>query len=123
VGEDLIHTYTSPEGGLLQKKTYIEMNNVLNNTLNLFPSTTTPQQTQTKLQKLVYNATSNSRGPTEIQRTISYSLYDDAIEYMNTLDMNRKVRVSTYSSCELCVSCDLSVIWLLCSAFILPLFD
>ena len=69
----------------MQKKTYIEMNNVLNNTLNLFPSTTTPQQTQTKLQKLVYNATSNSRGPTEIQRTISYSLYDDAIEYMNTL--------------------------------------
>ena len=52
------------------------MNNVLNNTLNLFPSTTTPQQTQTKLQKLVYNATSNSRGPTEIQRTIAYSLYD-----------------------------------------------
>ena len=26
-------------------------------------------------------------------------------------------------SCELCVSCDLSVIWLLCSAFILSLFD
>ena len=76
------------------------MNNVLNNTLNLFPLTTTPQQTQTKLQKLVYNATSNSRGPTEIQRTIAYSLYDDAIEYMNTLDMNRKVRVCIVLLCE-----------------------
>ena len=65
------------------------MNNVLNNTLNLFPSTTTPQQTQAKLQKLVYNATSNSRGPTEIQRTIANSLFDDTFEYMNTLDMNR----------------------------------
>ena len=86
------------------------MNNVLNNTLNLFPSTTTPQQTQTKLQKLVYNATSNSRGPTEIQRTIAYSLYDDAVEYMNTLDMNRKVRVSILLSCELCVQYEVLVI-------------
>ena len=32
-----------------------------------------------------------------------------------------KVRVSNLFSCELCVSFDLSVIWLLCSTFILPL--
>jgi len=35
----------------------------------------------------------------------------------------RKARVSTYSSCELSDSCDLSVFWLLCLAFMLPLFD
>ena len=65
------------------------MNNALNNALNVFPTTQTPQQTQTKLQRLVYDATSNARAPTEIQSTLAYSLYDDALEYMNTLEMNR----------------------------------
>ena len=65
----------------------INMDNVLNNALNLFPVTQTPQQAQVKLQRLTYSAT--NRGPTEIQRTLSLSLYDDGVQYMNTLDMNR----------------------------------
>ena len=63
------------------------MDNVLNNALNLFPVVQTPQQAQVKLQRLTYSAT--NRGPTEIQRTLSLSLYDDGVQYMNTLDMNR----------------------------------
>ena len=65
------------------------MNNAFNNALNLFPTTQTPQQTQTKLRNIVYHATLNARGPTEIQSTLAYSLYDDSMEYLNTLEMNR----------------------------------
>jgi len=59
----------------------------MNNALNLFPTTSTPQKSQYKLQKLLH-ATSN-RGPTQIQTTLAASLFDDAVEYMNTLEMNR----------------------------------
>jgi hypothetical protein len=65
----------------------VNMDNVLNNALNLFPVTQTPQQVQVKLQRLTCYA--YNRGPTEIQRTLSLSLYDDGVQYMNTLDMNR----------------------------------
>ncbi len=63
------------------------MDNVLNNALNLFPVTQTPQHAQVKLQRLTYSAT--NRGPTEIQSTLSIALYDDGVQYMSTLDMNR----------------------------------
>ncbi|KAL3822650.1 hypothetical protein ACHAXA_001803 [Cyclostephanos tholiformis] len=63
------------------------MDNVLNNALDLFPVTQTPQQAQVKLQRLTYSAT--NRGPTEIQSTLSLTLYDDGVQYMSTLDMNR----------------------------------
>ncbi|KAL3761540.1 hypothetical protein ACHAW5_003088 [Stephanodiscus triporus] len=63
------------------------MDSILNNALNLFPVTQTPQQAQVKLQKLTH--TSTGRGPTEIQKILASSLYDDGVEYMSTLDMNR----------------------------------
>eukprot|EP00571_Detonula_confervacea_P006052 CAMPEP_0172313868 /NCGR_PEP_ID=MMETSP1058-20130122/21155_1 /TAXON_ID=83371 /ORGANISM="Detonula confervacea, Strain CCMP 353" /LENGTH=788 /DNA_ID=CAMNT_0013027593 /DNA_START=161 /DNA_END=2527 /DNA_ORIENTATION=- len=59
----------------------------MNNALNLFPTTTTPPQTQAKLQKLLQSTT--ARGPTEIQASLAFSLYDDGVPYMNTLEMNR----------------------------------
>ncbi|KAL7445985.1 hypothetical protein ACHAXM_010357 [Skeletonema potamos] len=62
-------------------------NNPINNHLNLFPTTFTPQATQLKVQKLLY--TTVNRGPTQIQNTLAYALFDDQIEYMSTLDMNR----------------------------------
>lgn len=62
-------------------------NNHLNNHLNLFPTTVTPQSTQIKVQRLLY-ATVN-RGPSQIQCTLAYALFDDNVEYMSTLDMNR----------------------------------
>ncbi|KAL7529933.1 hypothetical protein ACHAXR_003232, partial [Thalassiosira sp. AJA248-18] len=65
------------------------MNSTLNNALNLFPTTTTPPQTQAKLQRLLYSTYTESRGPSEIQSTLAYSLYDDAVQYMSTLAMNR----------------------------------
>ncbi|KAL9178758.1 hypothetical protein ACHAXT_003889 [Thalassiosira profunda] len=59
----------------------------LNNALNVFPATCGPQNAQAKLQRLL-NVTT-ARGATEIQSTLARSLYDDAVEYMSTLDMNR----------------------------------
>ena len=62
-------------------------NNHLNNHLNLFPTTITPQSTQIKVQRLLY--TTVNRGPSQIQCTLAYALFDDNVEYMSTLDMNR----------------------------------
>eukprot|EP01082_Thalassiosira_pseudonana_P001195 g1350.t1 g1350 contig10:1904744-1906997(-) len=62
-------------------------NSTASNPLNLFPSTNTPQATQIKLQKLLYSTT--NRAPTEIQQTLAYSIFDDGVSYMTTLDMNR----------------------------------
>ena len=58
-----------------------------NNPLNLFPSTITPQQAQAKVQRLTY--TTFNRAPTHIQTILASTLYDDTLEYMTTLDMNR----------------------------------
>eukprot|EP00574_Skeletonema_japonicum_P002795 CAMPEP_0201714252 /NCGR_PEP_ID=MMETSP0593-20130828/816_1 /ASSEMBLY_ACC=CAM_ASM_000672 /TAXON_ID=267983 /ORGANISM="Skeletonema japonicum, Strain CCMP2506" /LENGTH=759 /DNA_ID=CAMNT_0048203517 /DNA_START=229 /DNA_END=2505 /DNA_ORIENTATION=- len=58
-----------------------------NNPLNLFPTTLTPQAIHLKLTKLLYNTL--NRGPTQIQTTIASSLFNDQMEYMSTLDMNR----------------------------------
>jgi uncharacterized membrane protein YgcG len=58
-----------------------------NNPLNLFPSTITPQQAQAKVQRLTY--TTFNRAPTHIQTMLASTLYDDTLEYMTTLDMNR----------------------------------
>lgn len=69
-------------GGILNN-----MDSTLKNALNLFPSTSTPQQSQAKLQKLVYSAT--YRQPTPIQTLLAASLYDDGLQYMSTLEMNR----------------------------------
>mmetsp|Transcript_16085 Transcript_16085/g.33973 ORF Transcript_16085/g.33973 Transcript_16085/m.33973 type:complete len:882 (-) Transcript_16085:251-2896(-) len=63
------------------------MSNPLNQALNLFPTTSTPPATQNKLQKLIFQHA--NRAPTQIQSSLAYSLYDDALEYMNTLEMNR----------------------------------
>ena len=62
-------------------------NNHLNNHLNLFPTTITPQSTQIKVQRLLY--TTVNRGPSQIQCTLAYALFDDNVEYISTLDMNR----------------------------------
>lgn len=58
-----------------------------NNPLNLFPSTITPQQAQAKVQRLTY--TTFNRAPTHIQTILASTLYDDGLQYMTTLDMNR----------------------------------
>eukprot|EP00984_Skeletonema_dohrnii_P027609 scaffold17228_cov74-Skeletonema_dohrnii-CCMP3373.AAC.1 len=58
-----------------------------NNPLNLFPTTQTSQAAQLKLQRLLYSTL--NRGPTQIQSTIASTLFNDQLEYMSTLDMNR----------------------------------
>mmetsp|Transcript_18082 Transcript_18082/g.30664 ORF Transcript_18082/g.30664 Transcript_18082/m.30664 type:complete len:747 (-) Transcript_18082:66-2306(-) len=58
-----------------------------NNPLNLFPTTQTSQAAQLKLQRLLYSTL--NRGPTQIQSTIASTLFNDQIDYMSTLDMNR----------------------------------
>mmetsp|Transcript_19202 Transcript_19202/g.29311 ORF Transcript_19202/g.29311 Transcript_19202/m.29311 type:complete len:668 (+) Transcript_19202:213-2216(+) len=58
-----------------------------NNPLNLFPTTQTSAAAQLKLQRLLYSTL--NRGPTQIQSTIASTLFNDQIDYMSTLDMNR----------------------------------
>eukprot|EP00985_Skeletonema_marinoi_P010326 scaffold4854_cov114-Skeletonema_marinoi.AAC.6 len=58
-----------------------------NNPLNLFPTTQTSQAAQLKLHRLLYSTF--NRGPTQIQTTIASTLFNDQIDYMSTLDMNR----------------------------------
>ncbi|EJK75237.1 hypothetical protein THAOC_03047 [Thalassiosira oceanica] len=61
--------------------------NTLSNPLGLFPACNTPAATQAKIQKLLF-ATAG-RAPTEIQRTLALSIFDDSVQYMSTIDMNR----------------------------------
>ena len=61
--------------------------NTLNNPLGLFPACNNPESTQAKVQNLLFATV--ARAPTEIQRTLAFSLFDDSVQYMSTLDMNR----------------------------------
>ncbi|KAL7471406.1 hypothetical protein ACHAXS_011706 [Conticribra weissflogii] len=58
------------------------------NPLNLFPASHSQEAAQTKLEKLLLSS-SPSRPPTEIQRTLASSLFDDDVNYLTTLEMNR----------------------------------
>ena len=75
------------KGRVVNEGTTMFNPNTLNNPLGLFPACNTPAATQAKIQKLLF-ATAG-RAPTEIQRTLALSLFDDSVQYMSTLDMNR----------------------------------
>ncbi|KAL7530286.1 hypothetical protein ACHAWF_003321, partial [Thalassiosira exigua] len=64
-------------------------NHALSNALNLFPATSTPQRARAKLDRLLAESTGNARGATEVQIVLAATLYDDDLNYMSTLDMNR----------------------------------
>lgn len=61
----------------------------MSNALNLFPTTTTTQNAHYKLQQLLYQHSLTRASPTQIQTILATSLFDDAVEYLTTLDMNR----------------------------------